>query len=108
MGDNIAGQVQTSGASTAIVVDVVNWDLGHSKLVEDSLAAGGVAIAIACNALIDIVVVDLGIEHSFDTSFESELSVVNLSSWLDELGHAHAEDVAWLVAFDDHFGGIVE
>jgi len=100
--------MQTSGTSTAVVVHVVNWDLGHAKLVEDSLTTGGVAVAVACNSLIDIVVVDLGIEHSLDTSFESKLGIINLSSGLDELGHPHAEDVAWLVAFDNHFDGIVE
>lgn len=105
--DNITSQVQTSGTSTAVVVNVVNWDLGHSELVKHSLATGGVAVAVACNSLVDIVVVDMGIKHSLDTSLESELSIINLSSGLDEFGHAYAEDVAWLVAFDDHFDGVV-
>jgi hypothetical protein len=107
MADNISCQVQSSGTSTAVIVDVVNWDLGHAKLVEDSLTASGIAVAVACDTLVDIVVVDLGVEHGLDTSFETELSVVDLASGLDELGHAHAEDVAWLIALDNHCGGCV-
>jgi hypothetical protein len=76
--------------------------LGHAELVEYSLAAGGVAVAVAGYALVDVVVVDLGIEHGFDAGFEAELGVVDFSSGLDELGHAHAEDVAWFVTFDNH------
>jgi hypothetical protein len=107
MGDNIAGQMQTSGARTAVVVHVINWDLGHAELVKDSLATGGVAVAVACDALVDIVVVDLGVKQGFDACFEAELSVVDFASWLNEFGHAYAEDVAWFVAFDNHFGSVV-
>jgi hypothetical protein len=92
MGDNVACQMQTSGTSTAVVVDIVNWDLGHAELVEDSLTAGGVAVAVAGDALINIVVADVRIEESFDTSFKSELGVIDFASWLDKLGHANAED----------------
>jgi hypothetical protein len=74
-------------------------------LIKDSLAAGGIAVTIASNALVDIIVIDLGIEHSLHTSFEPQLSVINLASRLDKLGHAYAKDVAWLVALDDHLEG---
>jgi len=107
MADNISCHVQSRGSCTAVVVDIVNWDLGHAELVEDSLTAGRIAVAVACDALVDIVVVDLSIQHGLDTSFETELSVVDLASGLNKLGHAHAEDVAWLIALDNHCGGCV-
>jgi hypothetical protein len=56
--------------------------------------------------LVYIVVVDLCVEHGFDACFESELGVVDFSAGLDEFGHAYAEDVAWLIALDDHGGGV--
>lgn len=40
MADDIARKMQTSRSSRAVVVDVVDWDLGHAELVEDSLSAG--------------------------------------------------------------------
>jgi hypothetical protein len=55
--------------------------------------------------LVHVVVVDLRIQHGFDAGFETELGVVDFSAGFDEFGHAHAEDVAWLVALDDHGGG---
>jgi len=103
MADDIPCEMQTSRASRTVVVNIVDWDLGHSELVEYSLSARRVAVAIACDALVNVVVTDLRIKHSLDTSFEAELGVVNLASWFDEFGHAYAEDVAWFVAFDDHY-----
>lgn len=96
VGYDITSDVQTGGAGGAVVVDVVYGDLGHAELVEDTLPAGGVTVAVAGNTLVNIVVVDLGIKHGLDTGLETELGVVNLSARLDELGHANAEDVAWL------------
>ena len=46
-------------------------------MVEDPLATGGVAIAVAGDTLIDIVVVDLGVEKGFDPRFEAEFRVVD-------------------------------
>ena len=108
MRDHVAAHIQTSRASRAVVVYVVDGDLGHAELVEHTLAAGGVAIAVAGDTLINVVVVDLSIQHSLDTGLETELSVVDLAAGLDELGHAHAEHVAWLCCLlVDHFGGVL-
>jgi hypothetical protein len=96
VGDDVAADVQAGGAGGAVVVDVVDGDLGHAELVEDALAAGGVAVAVAGDTLVNIVVADMGVEHGLDTGLETELGVVNLSARLDELGHANAEDVASL------------
>ena len=90
VGDGLSGHVQTGRACRAIVVHVIDRDLGHAELVEDALAAGGVAVAVACNALVDLVVVDLGIEHGLDAGFEAEFMVIDFASGLDELGHANA------------------
>ena len=68
VGDGFAGHVQPRGAGGAVVVDVVDGDGGHAELVEDALAAGGVAVAVACYALVDGVVVYLGVEEGFDSS----------------------------------------
>ena len=64
-------------------------------MVEDTLAARGIAVAIAGDTLVDFVVRNMGIQHSFDAGFEAELSVVDLSAGLDEPGHAHAENIGW-------------
>jgi hypothetical protein len=105
MANHISCDCQASSTSGAVVVDIEDWYLGHAELIKDSLTAGGIAVTIASNALVDIIVIDLGIEHSLHTSFKSQLSVINLASRLDELGHAYAKDVAWLVALDDHLEG---
>ena len=42
-------------------------------------------IAVAGNARLDFIVVDLRIEHSFNASFEAQLGVVNFATRLDEL-----------------------
>lgn len=106
--DDITGEMETGRAGRAVVVDVVDWDLGHAELVEDALAAGGVAVAVAGDSLVDVVVVDLGVEKGLDSSLEAEFGVVDLSAWLDELGHADAENVDWLRWRLDHFGGCAE
>lgn len=63
--------MQTCRSSGAIVVDIVDWNPRHAELVEYSLAAGAVTVAVAGNTLVDIVVVDLRVEECFDTGFES-------------------------------------
>lgn len=97
MGDHISAHEETSRAGRAVVVNVVDGDSSHSKLVEDALAASAVAVAVACNTLLNIVVVDMSIKHSLNTSLESKLGIVHLATGLDELGHAHAEDVDGLL-----------
>lgn len=90
VGDEGPAHVQARGSRGAVVVDVVDGDLGHAELVEDTLAAGGVAVAVAGYALVYVVVRDLCVEQGLDTGFEAELCVVNLPAGLDEFGHAHA------------------
>ena len=46
-------------------------------MVKDALATGRVAVAVASDALIDIVVVDLGVKKSFDAGFEAKFGVVD-------------------------------
>lgn len=87
--------MQARRAGGAIVIHIVNRDLGHAELVEDALAAGAIAVAVARNALVDIVIVDLGVEESFDAGFEAEFCIVDLTSGFDEFGEAYAEDVGW-------------
>jgi len=103
--NDIAGEVQACRASRAVIINIIDWDLGHAELVEHSLPAGGVSVAIAGDSLVDIVVGDLGVQQSLNASFKAKFCVIDLSSRLDKFGHAHAEDVAWLIALDDHVGG---
>lgn len=105
---NISRQMKTRRASRAIIVDVVNGDLCHAELIEYSLAAGGIAVAVASYTLVYVVVVDLRVKHGLDARLKTEFGVINFSARFDELGHAYAEDIAWLVAFDDHGGGVCE
>lgn len=72
---SLACHVEARGAGRAIIVDVVYGDGGHAELVEYALAAGRVAIAVACYALVDIVIVDLGVEEGFDTCLCEDLRV---------------------------------
>lgn len=93
--------MQARGARGASIAGVVDGDRAHAKLVENALAAGRVAVAIACNTGLHIIVVDFGIEHGLDASFISKLGVLPLPSGLDELGQAHAEDVCWNWCHDE-------
>lgn len=63
------------------------------ELVEDLLATCRIAIAIASNTLIDVVVIDASIQHGFDSSFETELWVVNQVTRLYELGQSNPHHV---------------
>lgn len=105
-GDILATNGETGGPRRAVVVDIDNGDLGHAKLVKDALAAGRVAVAVAGDALLDVVVGDVCVEEGLDACFEAELGVVDLAAGLDELGHAHAEDVDGGFLFGSH-GGLV-
>ena len=107
MTNQIPPHSKAGGASGAIIVNIVDGDLCHAELVEDALAASGVAVAVACYTLVDVVVVDLGIEHCLYAGFETELGVVDFAARFDEFGHTHAEDIAWFIAFDDHGCGDV-
>lgn len=107
MTNDVSCQVQAGRACAAVVVHVVDWDLRHAELVKDTLPARRVAVTVAGDALVDIVIVDLRVQHRFDARFETKFGVVDFPAGFDEFGHAYAEDVAWFVAFDDHFGGVL-
>lgn len=98
--DHVATHEQASAARRAVVVDVVHGDARHAELVEDALPAGRVAVAVARHGLVNLVVVDVRVEHRFYARFEAELRVVDFAARLDELRHAHAEDVDGLLLGD--------
>ena len=108
MGDHSATHGQTGRASRAVVVDIVNRDVGETELVEDALAASAVTVNVAGDTLVDIVVVDLCIEHSLNTGLVAELIVVYLAAGLDKLGHAHAQDVGIANLLLDHCVGFLD
>ena len=86
VGNHVAAHVQPRRARGAVVVDVVDGDARHAELVEDALAARAVAIAVACHALVYIIVVDVCVKQRFDACFEAQLRVVDFAAGLDELG----------------------
>lgn len=106
MGDHGAGHGETGRTGGAVVVDVVDGDLGETELVEDALAAGTITVDVASNTLVDIIVSDLRVEHGLDAGLVAQLIVVDLATGLDELGHAHAQDVGGASLFLDHFDRI--
>jgi hypothetical protein len=65
----------------------------HSELIEDSLAAGCIAVAITRNSRLDIVIVDLSIQHSLDARFVPHLGICTLLSRFDELGETYTQNV---------------
>ena len=81
---SLACHVKACRAGRAVVVDVVYGDGSHAELVENALAAGGVAIAIACYALVDIVVIDLGVKEGFDTGLCNDFSISRIVRGLHE------------------------
>lgn len=102
--DQGPGHVDTSATGRAVVVDVVDGNLGHAELVEDALATGAIAVAVARDGLVYIVIVDLRVKKSLDAGFEAEFCVVDFSAGFDELCHAHAEDVDGRLFLGRHSG----
>jgi hypothetical protein len=102
--NHVSSHVETSRTGRAIVVDIINGNTSHAELVEDALTACRIAVAVACDTLVNVVVVDVRVEHSLDTGLKAELWVVDLAAGLDELRHAYAEDVDGLF-LADHGGG---
>ena len=87
------------GASNDRIFALKIWDAREGEKkgggVQCSLTACRVPVAVACNAGLDVVVVDRGIEEGFDARFEAELMVIDLAPRLDEFGEANAEHVGW-------------
>lgn len=55
-----------------------------TELVENTLSAGRVAVAVACNTSVHLVVVNLGIDHGLDTGLKSKLCIERL---VDDMVH---------------------
>lgn len=66
----------------------------HTELVEDSLPACCVTITVACYSRLYIIIVDLGIQHCFDTCFIAHLWISTLLARLDELSDANTQHVS--------------
>lgn len=82
--------MQTRGARCAGIVGVVDGDRGLPELVEDTLAAGGIPVAVARNAGFDIVVSDFGILHCLYACFVAEFWVFPDAAGLEKLRHPYA------------------
>ena len=88
--DELAGHHEACGAGGARVVHIVDRDLRHAELVEDSLATSRIAVAVACYTYLDVIIVDAGIEHCFAACLEAQFGVVHKVAWFDEAGEAIA------------------
>lgn len=86
-----------------IIIHIIDGNLRHPKLIEDALPTSRVTIAVASNALFDIVVVDMRVKHGFYASFETKFCVINFATRFNEFGHAYAEDVDGFELFLAHF-----
>ena len=85
--------MESGGSGRARVVRVVDRDAAHPELVEDALARRRVPVAVACDARLDVVVVDARVQEGFDPGFEAEFGIGAGLARLDEGGQADAEDV---------------
>jgi hypothetical protein len=74
-------------------------------LVENSLPRAGISIAATGDASLDIVVVYLSIEHSFDAGFVPHFGVLALTTRLDESGETYSKDVGGDILLWSHCGG---
>ena len=118
MSDHVAAHKEASGASAAVVVDIIDLvtfsdrteeiigitdrNACQAELVEDTLATYAVTIAVAGDTLLDIVIVDFGIEHCLDTGLVAQLGVVNLASGLDKFCHPYAYHVDGVLLLWSH------
>ena len=76
------------------IVGVQDWYTGHPELIEDSLGTTVRSKAETADAQLNIIVIDLGIKHSFDTSLEPEFRVLSGLPWSDELHHPDPQNVS--------------
>ncbi len=104
MTDHIPSQMKARRTGGAVVVDIVDWDLCHAELIEHTLAACAIAVAVTRYALIHIIVVDLRIKHGLDASFKPQFGVIDFSSRFDELGQPDTKDVGGGVRLLPHDG----
>ena len=61
-----ARDVQPCRARRAVVVYIIDGDARHAELVEDALAACRVAVAVAGDAKVDVIIVEVCVEEGFD------------------------------------------
>jgi hypothetical protein len=105
--NHVSCNVQACRTCRAVVIHIKDWNLCHAKLVEDTLPAGRVSVAVACDTLIHVVVVDVSVQHRLHTGFETKFCVVDFAAWFDKLGHTDAEHIAWLRSLlFHHFGRV--
>lgn len=78
-----------------VIVLIIYRNARHAELIEDALAARAVAVAVACDAHLDIVVRDVRVKEGFDAGLVAELGVFDFTAGFGEFRHTDAEDVGW-------------
>ena len=92
-GDELAGEEQRARTRRAVVVHVDDRDAAHADLVERLLTAGGVAVAIGGDGLLDLVIPDAGIVECLVPASLAMSGLVPVPApRLLELRHAHTDD----------------
>jgi hypothetical protein len=76
------------------IVGIQDWYTSHPELVEDSLSTTGRSKAETADTQLNIIVIDLGIKHSFDASLKAQFRVLSSSPWFDELCHPHSQNIS--------------
>jgi hypothetical protein len=75
---------------------------GHAKLIENPLAARSVTVTETSNSRLNIIVIDLCIQHCFYARLVTHLRICARLSGLDEFGEPNAEDIGWNIVFWRH------
>lgn len=94
IGDRVLGHRQAGRSRGAIVILVIDGDSSHAKLVEDSLTAGTIAVAIACHPHVHVIVVDMSIQHGLDASLVPKFGVIDFASRLEEFGQPNPQHIS--------------
>ena len=86
--------MKASRTRATVVVDVVDGNLGHAELVEDTLAAGRITVDVAGDAMLDIVIVDVCVKpccvsktYGYESTIACLIYHVAFGNWKWRKGH---------------------
>jgi hypothetical protein len=91
--DRLAAGEQRGRPGRAVVVDVDHRDAGEPELVDGPLPAGAVAVHVAGERLVDVLVVDAGVLQRRAGRVGGHHVIIVAGPRLGELDHADPDDV---------------
>src|SRR5439155_13899848 len=74
--DELLAHEEGGGAGGTVVVDVVDGNAGETELLDRALPAGGLAVDVAYNSLLDLRVRNTGVVKGFRAGFLRHVGVV--------------------------------